>query len=685
MTLVASIRPSAWLFHAWASLQNIYSKRSSHCKQTQNRIDDVLQSAIERHDRIGELSIGFAQSVIALFILSLHLISSYRHNFETLSYLVVALLSVLILSSLIRAHLTKLAHFREVSFTALTIVDGCLLVGVIWAFSGAYDMPLESSLKSPTIGFLFAFIGLRALRFSCRAAALSGIVVVSAWIGGIALAHFLSSGLLVVTLYEDFLTTNALLVGAEIEKLFALVALALCIAIGARRGRQMVESIVRSQLDLKQLSRQDSLTGVSNSKFFNRRLERAMGRVARGEQCALLSLDLDRFKSINETLGHAVGDKVLKIIASRIQAQIREVDTLARHGGDEFIILQSGINCSGAAARLANRINELLREPIEVDGHQISTTASIGIALAPSDGTDAGKLVHCADLALCRAKADGRATYRFFEVAMDMQMQARRQMELDLRSALDSDQLQVNYQPLVDSQSSTVSGFEALVRWPHPTKGAVSPAHFIPLAEEVGMIGEIGNVVLRKACNDALSWPDTISVAVNISAEQFKDPQLFEAVQTILQDTGLPPHRLELEITETSLMQDTDQVAEVLAKLRDLGVKIALDDFGTGYSSLSHLQNFPFDKVKVDRSFVKRIATEENARAIVRAILHLSTELGLKTTAEGVEKLDQLKILQSEGVSEIQGYLYSEARPACQVLPLIDKISRGEEPTGAAA
>ncbi|MGI9476526.1 MAG: putative bifunctional diguanylate cyclase/phosphodiesterase [Hyphomicrobiaceae bacterium] len=639
-------------------------------------LTEVVDVAIQRHDRVGEVSIGIAQASVAAFILSLHLISAVRHNFESLSFLVVTLLCLLTVSSIARIRLAQKPEFDDKAFSALTVVDGCVLVAVIWAFGVAYNLPPEASFKSPTIAFLFTFVAMRALRFSGKAVILSGVVVIAAWVGAIGLAHLLSSGLAVVTQYEQYLINNVLLVGAEVEKVVAILALAICVAIGARRGRGMVEDIVRSQADMQHMAHHDSLTGLPNRTLFNLRLDRAMARTRRGEPSAVLCLDLDRFKSVNDTLGHPVGDKLLQGVAQRIQSQIREIDTLARLGGDEFAIIQSSLDDPNAPARLAGRIIELLKQPFEIDGHVVVTNTSVGIAIAPLDGEKSDQLVKNADLALYRAKLDGRATYRFFEAAMDEEMQARREMELDLRAALALDQLAVHYQPLVDPKLGEVTGFEALIRWSHPTKGFVSPADFIPLAEEVGFIGEIGETVLRKACRDAMDWPQSISIAVNLSPKQIMDVNLCRTVRNVLCETGLPPSRLELEITETSLIQDSGKVAETLAQLRAIGIKISLDDFGTGYSSLSHLQNFPFDKVKVDRSFVDRIADEDDARSIVRAVLKLSNDLGLKTTAEGVEQEDQLEILQNEGVCEVQGYLYSAARPASDVPKLIQEISR---------
>ncbi|MFY0611420.1 MAG: EAL domain-containing protein [Hyphomicrobiaceae bacterium] len=631
------------------------------------------------------MSIGFAQAGIAVFILSLHLISAVRHNFESYSFLVVALLSALTISSLVRIRLVKKAEFKDNYFSALTVFDGCLLVATIWAFGTAYNIPPEASLKSPTIAFLFTFVGMRALRFSFKAVMISGLTIVVAWVGAICLAHFLTPGLVVVTQYEQYLVRNVLLVGAETEKMLAILALATCVAIGARRGRGMVEDIVQSQVDMQHMAHHDSLTGLPNRLLFNMRLDQAMARSRRGEPVAVLCMDLDRFKSVNDTLGHPVGDKLLQAVAERIQSQTRETDTLARLGGDEFAVIQSGLEDPNAPARLAGRIIELLKQPFEIDGHVVVTNTSIGIAIAPLDGERSEQLIKNGDLALYRAKSEGRATYRFFEAAMDEEMQARREMELDLRSALALDQLEVHYQPLVDPKVGQVTGFEALVRWSHPTKGSISPADFIPLAEEIGFIGEIGERVLRTACRDAMQWPEAISIAVNLSPQQFKDVNLCRVVQTVLSETGLAPNRLELEITETSLMQDSKQAAKILTQLRALGIRISLDDFGTGYSSLSHLQNFPFDKVKVDRSFVGRIAQEDDARSIVRAVLQLSSDLGLKTTAEGVEQLDQLEILQSEGVCEIQGYFYSAAKPASEVPDLIEAISQKRKAPNVAA
>ena len=342
-----------------------------------------------------------------------------------------------------------------------------------------------------------------------------------------------------------------------------------------------------------------------------------LGRLDGGQMVAVHHLDLDQFKAVNDTYGHPAGDKLLKIVADRLRALARETDTIARMGGDEFVIVQAPIADPGEATSLAQQIIEWMSEPYDIDGQQAVVGASIGIAVSPGDGSAPDKLLRNADLALYRAKADGRGTYRFFESAMDEQMQSRRVMEQDLRKALSSGEFELYYQPVVDLESNEISGFEALVRWNHPDRGLVAPAGFIPLAEEIGFIVPLGEWVIRQACLTAAQWPDHLQIAVNISAAQFRGSGLMQVIINALAASGLHPTRLEIEITETVLLQDKEATLAVLHQLRALGIRIAMDDFGTGYSSLTYLQCFPFDKIKIDRSFVKDIT--ENAGSLHRA------------------------------------------------------------------
>jgi diguanylate cyclase (GGDEF)-like protein len=422
------------------------------------------------------------------------------------------------------------------------------------------------------------------------------------------------------------------------------------------------------------LAHHDALTDLPNRVLFRQRLEEALARARRGQGLALLCLDLDRFKAVNDTLGHPVGDDLLQAVAARLLERTRQTDTVARLGGDEFAIIQS-VDGPTEATTFAARLNELLDEPFNVAGHQIVIGTSIGIAFAPQDSIDADELLKSADLALYRAKLDGRGVYRLFHAEMDAQMQARRLLELDLRQAVRTGQLVLFYQPLVDPRSNAVTGFEALLRWDHPAQGLITPDRFIALAEEIGLIVPIGEWVLREACSAVASWPGTVRIAVNLSPAQFKSRNLIPAVEQALRESGLAADRLELEITETIMLQDTATTLATLHKLRALGVTLAMDDFGTGYSSLSYLRRFPFDRIKIDQSFVRDVCIKSDCGAIVRAVAGLSSELGMATTAEGVETSQQLDALIDAGCTEVQGYLFSPAVPAEAVPALLRRIA----------
>ena len=422
------------------------------------------------------------------------------------------------------------------------------------------------------------------------------------------------------------------------------------------------------------MAHHDALTGLPNRIMLRLRMEEALNRLRRtGKSVATLCIDLDNFKAVNDTLGHPCGDHLLQCVAQRLRAAIRPDDTAARLGGDEFAIVQTDVEDPAEVSALARRILADISEPYDIMGHQVLVGASIGIALAPGDGVDADKLLKSADLALYRAKADGKGAFRFFEAEMDARVQARRQLELELRAAMLANKLEVNYQPLVNLESGQISGFEALVRWPHPERGYISPAEFIPVAEETGLITSLGAYVLKRACAEAVQWPSHVKLAVNLSALQFRTGNLFALVKHTLEETGLSPKRLELEITETLLLEKVDQVMATLHALRALGVHISMDDFGTGYSSLSYLRKFPFDKIKIDQSFVRDLANNADSQAIVRAILSLGSSLGITITAEGVETEAELACLKSEGCNEGQGFLFSKAQPQQVVLEMLAK------------
>jgi diguanylate cyclase (GGDEF)-like protein/PAS domain S-box-containing protein len=423
------------------------------------------------------------------------------------------------------------------------------------------------------------------------------------------------------------------------------------------------------------LARHDALTNLPNRVLFRETLEHSLAFARRGHLLALHCLDLDQFKAVNDTLGHPIGDGLLQAVAQRLRDGLRETDMIARLGGDEFAVVQSAIGSPIEATWLASRLIELLEAPFEIEGHRIVIGTSIGIVFAPQDGSDADQLLKNADLALYRAKVDGRGVYRLFQAEMDAAMQARRLLELDLRQALSAGQFEVFYQPLIDVRAHKVAGCEALLRWRHPTKGLVPPDQFIHLAEETGLIVPIGEWVLRQACITASQWRDGEKVAVNLSPVQFKSRNLVAAIIAALTESGLHPRRLELEITETVMLQDTDATLATLHQLRDLGISIAMDDFGTGYSSLSYLRRFPFGRIKIDQSFVRDLGKQADCIAIVRAVTALGSDLGMAITAEGVETRQQFDTLALAGCTEIQGYLFSPAVPDVAIPDLFRTIA----------
>jgi diguanylate cyclase (GGDEF)-like protein/PAS domain S-box-containing protein len=421
----------------------------------------------------------------------------------------------------------------------------------------------------------------------------------------------------------------------------------------------------------------DSLTDLPNRALFRQRLDGKLAAArAGGGGVALLCLDIDRFKTVNDTLGHPVGDALLKEAARRMAACLRREDTLARLGGDEFAVLQAGDADPARTRALAERLVEAVSQPFLVDGRTVAVSLSAGIALAPRDGAEPDLLFKNADLALYRAKMAGRNTFRFYEPAMDAAQQARQALELDLRQALGRGEFELHYQPQMDLATSRINGCEALVRWRHPSRGMISPADFVPLAEETKLIVPLGEWVLREACREAAAWAEPMRISVNVSAVQFRQPGLVQTVLAALAASGLDPGRLELEITETVLIHEGEAL-KTLHQLRSIGVRIALDDFGTGYSSLSYLRRFPFDKIKIDRSFVKEIDNPDTA-AIVRAMVGLGSRLGIAITAEGVETEAQLDQVRAEGCTEAQGYLISRPGPAREVLArILPRVARG--------
>ena len=426
----------------------------------------------------------------------------------------------------------------------------------------------------------------------------------------------------------------------------------------------------QAEAKIMHMARHDALTNLPNRVLFQDKMEKALGR---GDRIAVMFLDLDRFKSVNDSLGHSVGDALLCAVTERLQRVVSASDTVARLGGDEFAIVQRHATPE-SASELAGKVIAELVEPFEVQGHQLIIGTSIGIAMAPADGKAPDQLLRNADMALYRAKSDGRGAYHFFQAEMDAQMQERRTLELDLRKALQADQFELHYQPLIDLGRGEVCGFEALLRWNHPDRGLVPPDEFIPVAEEIGLIVPLGDWVLKQACRDGVNLPANLTIAVNLSAVQFRNPMLALSVVSALGQSGLAASRLELEITESVLLQADRAVLDALHQFRDLGVRICMDDFGTGYSSLSYLRSFPFDKIKIDRSFIRELGKDNDCMAIIRAVMRLGSSLGMITTAEGVETEEQLDLLRAEGCMQVQGFLFSKAVPAAEIPILLRRL-----------
>jgi diguanylate cyclase (GGDEF)-like protein/PAS domain S-box-containing protein len=421
------------------------------------------------------------------------------------------------------------------------------------------------------------------------------------------------------------------------------------------------------QKQVAYMAHHDALTGLPNRALFREQLARELARTSRNGEIAVHCIDLDNFQDINDALGPPAGDELLKEVAVRLRTAVRAIDTVARIGGDEFAIIQIGpeIRTSDASS-LAGRINELASEPYAIAGQQIFIGTSIGISVAPDDGAEVNLLLKNAEIALHLAKEGGRGTYRFFESGMDARAQARRLLQVDMRTALLREEFEVYYQPIYALEKGRIVCFEALLRWNHPLRGMIQPADFIPLAEDTGLILPIGNWVLRRACKDASLWSRDAAVAVNLSPRQFKSRDLVASVIAALSGSGLSANRLELEVTESVFLHNSEATLEILHRLREVGIRLSMDDFGTGYSSLSYLRRFRFDKIKIDASFVKELPSRESM-AIVRAVTGLGRSLGITTTAEGVETSEQLELLRQEGCDQVQGYLFSPPRPAREV------------------
>ncbi len=431
------------------------------------------------------------------------------------------------------------------------------------------------------------------------------------------------------------------------------------------------------------LASEDPLTGLPNRRVFRGALDNVSRRqrvspdgVRQPAEFSVLFLDLDRFKVINDTLGHRIGDLFLQAVAVRLKGVLAATDVLARLGGDEFAIVVPTIESRSALETLATRLTEVVGQPYEIDGHRILSSVSIGIAVGPRDGDNSDDLLKAADLALYAVKATARGTYRFYQKSMNEEINDRRQVEMDLREALERHELELHYQPIIDLQRNVITGFEALARWRHPEKGMVPPTVFIPVAEDSGLILSLGAWALREACSNAARWPSHLKIAVNLSPVQFSAPNLFETIDSILAETGLPPRRLELEITERIFMDNSEKTLSALHRLKQLGVCISMDDFGTGYSSLSYLRSFPYDKIKVDRAFVSDLAEGTEHVVIVQAVVSIARALGMTTTAEGVETVGQKEFLAALGCNEAQGYLFSAPVPIEKVPEIIATWSR---------
>jgi diguanylate cyclase (GGDEF)-like protein len=447
----------------------------------------------------------------------------------------------------------------------------------------------------------------------------------------------------------------------------------------ARYIVNVVEDVTERRMadeKIAHLAHYDALTDLPNRVLFREQIERELRRAEQGRQFALLYIDIDEFKGINDSLGHHVGDKLLQTVAARIRACVKPGDLIARLGGDEFAVIRTEVASIDEVVEFVTRLHEIIRRPYECLGHQLSTDASIGIALAPQDGTELDQLIKNADLAMYAAKAGGRRTHRFFEPAMDLSAKARLSLEQDLRQAMIDGGFEIHYQPLVDLRLGEVRGCEALLRWRHPERGMVSPAEFIPVTEDTGLITELGEWVLRTACAEAATWPDHVRLAVNVSPVQLKCQTLALRIAGALAASGLKPGRLEIEITEAVLIRDDEAALAILHQLRDIGVRIALDDFGTGFSSLSYLKRFPFDKIKIDRCFVSDISETDGSSSIVQAVVNIATALNMTTTAEGVETEAQRELLKRLGCTEMQGYLFSAPRPAAEVRHLLGDAGR---------
>jgi diguanylate cyclase (GGDEF)-like protein len=426
----------------------------------------------------------------------------------------------------------------------------------------------------------------------------------------------------------------------------------------------------RAEEQIAHMARHDALTNLPNRARLREWLAHALSHAHHGRPLAMLHLDLDHFMTLNDSLGHPIGDELLRAVGDRLRECVPDNDLVARLGADEFAVVVTNIENVGDCASFATRISEAIRLPFEIAGHTILVDISTGIAVAPVDGTEADALIKNADLALSRAKDEGRGVFRFFESEMDARMQSRRKLELALKTALPREEFELYYQPIINLATNQITSFEAVLRWHHPERGLILPSEFVFIAEEIGLIAAIGEWVVNQACKEAASWPDELRVAVNLSPSHLVRPNIPSLISGALAAARLPPHRLEIEVTEAVLLQATEPAVATLRKLREMGVRIALDDFGTGYSSLSYLRTFPFDKLKVDRAFIKDLGEDEQSSAIIEAIVMLAHALNVTTTAEGVETEAQLEHVRRLGFTEMQGFLISRPVPGAKPMPV---------------
>ena len=793
-----------------------------------------LEKNLRDYDVRGEKAIAIAQGAICCFILVLHYAFRLKTGMSALHSWLVLALGLLIASSAVRWVLAQSKTLPERTLDVLNVVDIGLFLSLIWSYQYAYDHPAGGSLQAPSFVLLLVLIALRALRFHPRPILIAGIAAVVGWIALVCFA-IAQDGLAAVTYdYRTYLSTFQILPGAEVEKVVALAALTLFLAIATYSARQLLgkaahagdyadaleaasrhldeasiakekseaairdldqhkvelteqnrrfdaalqhmsqglcmfdadqrllvcnerylelyglppelakpgttfRQIIEARIDrdlyvgdpkayleerlaaahemkrntkvlemtdgrsiavvhepmahggwvatheditqlrkiearMTHMSMHDPLTDLPNRMLLRARMEQLLDRGGTDNQSLVVVMfDIDRFKEVNDTLGPSIGDSLLQSIAQRLRRRLKGVEMIARIGGDEFVVLQLAEKPASAAALLVKKIQSILSTSFDLDDHQVVVGTSTGIAIGPGDGSGSDQLLKNADLALNRAKSDGRGTSRFFEREMDQRMQARHTLERDLRAALQRGQFELHYQPQLNLERGEVTGFEALLRWDHPERGMIPPADFIPLAEETGLIVPIGEWTLRQACEDAASWPEGLKVAVNLSAAQFRFGNVRQAVVAALGASRLPPESLELEVTESVLLEDSDEVAQTLDLLHEMGVGIALDDFGTGYSSLNYLRRFHFDKIKIDQIFIKELSQRpDSSLAILRSIIALGTSLGIATTAEGIETKQQLERMRKEGCTEVQGFYIGIPRPVSELTQMLE-------------